>query len=282
MTVKLDISRNKIKEIVKDGNWSNYHNIKHLNLSSNQLSKIKQQFLPNNLTFLALDNNNINHLSKDNIEFIQTLINETNFELMLAGNPYECNCLSERFHNFLLSPSGSRVLDHNQVNLDCTTGPMQLVNAEEEDFCYASATVLIPTIAVITTLAALIFLILAIYLGNRQRLLVYLYSKKWSRRFFHEEYIDQDKHYDAFISYSHADAEYVEQTLLKGLEKAPDREFRYKVEKKEKNKGFSIFKYSICRFLSRFACTPATGMWERESPVKYSAVWRTAGKLSLY
>ena len=30
----------------------------------------------------------------------------------------------------------------------------------------------------------------------------------------------------------------MEQTLLKGLEKAPDREFRYKVEKKRKIKDF--------------------------------------------
>ena len=64
---------------------------------------------------------------------------------------------------------------------------------------------------------------------NRQRILIYLYSKRWARKFFHEDYIDKDKNYDAFISYSHADSEYVEKTLLKGLEHSPDSEFRYKI-----------------------------------------------------
>ena len=136
----------------------------------------------------------------------------------------------EDLHTFLVSPAGFKVLDHNKVMLDCSGGPMQLVRAEEEDFCYTLAqTAVIPVIAIMATAAAIVCLTLAVYFGNRQRLLVYLYSKKWSRRFFHEEYIDQDKHFDAFISYSHADTDYVENTLLKGLECSPDPEFRYKV-----------------------------------------------------
>ena len=143
------------------------------------------------------------------------------------------------------------MLDHNKVMLDCSGGPMQLLRAEEEDFCYTLAqTAVIPVVAVMATVAAIICLTIAIYSLNRQRLLVYLYSKKWSRRFFHEEYIDQDKHFDAFISYSHADTDYVENTLLKGLECSSDPEFRYKVTAKvtgpyikrlKANKAFSLY-----------------------------------------
>ena len=88
-----------------------------------------------------------------------------------------------------------------------------------------------PTIASVATLLALIGLFGMLFAFNKQRLLIYLYSKSWSRRFFNEEYIDKDKHFDAFISYSHEDRDYVEQTLLTGLEEATDSEFRYKVDK---------------------------------------------------
>ena len=230
LTIKLDLSRNKITEINADGNLTNFNNIEHLNLSHNQLSKIDHGSLPINLSFLSLEGNSIRHLRKDTIDFFQYLINNTNFHMNLGGNPYECNCLSEDLHTFLVSPDGSRVFDNKEVMLDCSSGPMQLLRAEEEDFCYTLAqTAVIPVVAVMATVAAIVEITLAIYSFNRQRLLVYLYSKKWSRRFFHEEYIDQDKHFDAFISYSHADTDYVENTLLKGLECSPDPEFRYKV-----------------------------------------------------
>ena len=86
-----------------------------------------------------------------------------------------------------------------------------------------------PTIASFAIIGFLLALFGMLCAFNKQRILIYLYSKSWSRRFFNEEYIDKDKHFDAFISYSHEDREYVEQTLLTGLEEATDSEFRYKV-----------------------------------------------------
>ena len=86
-----------------------------------------------------------------------------------------------------------------------------------------------PVIATIAIIGFLLSLTLIFFFAFKQRILIYLYSKSWSRRFFNEEYIDKDKHFDAFISYSHEDREYVEQTLLTGLEEATDSEFRYKV-----------------------------------------------------
>ena len=121
---------------------------------------------------------------------------------------------------------------------------------------------------------------------NKQRILIYLYSKSWSRRFFNEEYIDKDKHFDAFISYSHEDREYVEQTLLTGLEEATDSEFRYKVgswaidnrymEQFPVSRKNNSSKNKLCRCVS----TAATGTWARTSRLRSSAVWRTAGRRS--
>ena len=106
---------------------------------------------------------------------------------------------------------------------------MPLATAQFEDFCTSIDKKLMPVIASVTTLLAFVALLMFLTLLNKQRILIYLYSKSWSRRFFNEEYIDKDKNYDAFISYSHEDRDYVERTLLTGLEEATDSEFRYKV-----------------------------------------------------
>eukprot|EP00092_Neocalanus_flemingeri_P000247 GFUD01000265.1.p1 GENE.GFUD01000265.1~~GFUD01000265.1.p1 ORF type:complete len:309 (-),score=57.18 GFUD01000265.1:151-996(-) len=147
----------------------------------------------------------------------------------MGRNPFDCNCNAEHILNFIDSHVGSRVEDRNHVFLHCSRGPLQLISAKLEDFCTSIDAKLLPIIIVTLILIAVLFFLLFVYHVNKQRILIYLYSKRWSRKFFHEDYIDKDKNYDVFISYSHADSEYVEKKLLRGLEYSPDSEFRYKV-----------------------------------------------------
>jgi hypothetical protein len=44
---------------------------------------------------------------------------------------------------------------------------------------------------------------------------IWVYSKPWARLLFPEDLLDSDKPYDAFISYSHHDANYVNQVNTK-------------------------------------------------------------------
>ena len=173
--------------------------------------------------------NDIQFLSEATVEFLEKHINKSNFHMKLGLNPYNCNCKAEFLHNFIDSHNGKMVEDRNDVFLHCSSGPLQLTAAQAEDFCTSIDRKLMPIIAFGATLLALFCLLTALFTCNKQRILIYLYSKSWSRRFFNEDYIDKDKHFDAFISYSHEDKEYVETTLLTGLETATDSEFRYKV-----------------------------------------------------
>merc|ERR1719427_906989 len=70
--------------------------------------------------------------------------------------------------------------------------------------------------------------VLLFYSCHRETIIIWIYSKSWARRFFSEDLIDKDKPYDAFLSYSHADAEYVEDELLRGLEDCDSQLDRYK------------------------------------------------------
>ena len=228
-SINLDISDNNIAELPKDANFTNYDNIKVMNFSSNNLQLVDEKLLPRNLQFLSLRDNNIHYLTADTVQFLERHINKSNFHMQLGLNPYDCNCKAEFLHKFINSHHGRLILDRNDISIHCSSGPLRLTEASPKDFCYSIVKKLMPITASIAIIGFLLALFGMLFAFNKQRILIYLYSKSWSRRFFNEEYIDKDKHFDAFISYSHEDREYVEQTLLTGLEEATDSEFRYKV-----------------------------------------------------
>lgn len=227
--INLDLADNSISELPKIVNFTNYDNIKLMNFSSNNLATIDHELLPRELQYLSLRDNNIHYLTERTVDFLEKHINKSQFHMQLGLNPFNCNCKAEFLLNFIDSHHGMRILDRNDVFIECSGGPVQLANAYFEDFCTSIDKKLMPVIASVTTLFGLLALGGMIFAFNKQKILIYLYSKSWSRRFFNEEYIDKDKNYDAFISYSHEDRDYVEGTLLTGLEKATDSEFRYKV-----------------------------------------------------
>merc|ERR1712123_374517 len=64
----------------------------------------------------------------------------------------------------------------------------------------------------------MVCIVLIFYSCHRETIQIWIYSKSWARIFFTEDLIDREKPYDAFLSYSHIDADFVEQVLLQGLE----------------------------------------------------------------
>jgi hypothetical protein len=55
-----------------------------------------------------------------------------------------------------------------------------------------------------------------------------VYSKPLAKVFFPEELLDAEKPYDAFLSYSHHDSDYVTEVLLPGLEQPEDPNYKYR------------------------------------------------------
>ena len=228
--IKLDLRDNKIRQLPSSLNTTNYAKIKWLDLSGNELELVDHTALPADLHFLSLSNNRINHLSEQAVHFLET---KSNFHIKLGHNPYSCNCKAEYLHKLMNSHNGKMVEDRDLVLLQCPRWPgpghLQVDRANTEDFCTSIHKKLMPIIASLATLIALLLLLAFIYVINKQKILIYLYSKTWARQYFNEDYIDRDKHFDVFISYSHEDRDYVENNLLRGLESAEDSELRYKV-----------------------------------------------------
>merc|ERR1719154_391460 len=61
-------------------------------------------------------------------------------------------------------------------------------------------------------------LVLFLFIRFQEPFKIWLFAKSWTRIFISEDLMDKDKKYDAFISYSHHDSEYVENILWKELE----------------------------------------------------------------
>ena len=70
------------------------------------------------------------------------------------------------------------------------------------------------------------FAVIIVGLIYKDRILIWLYSHPSVRKFFPIDLEDEDKKFDAFISYAQEDANFVINQLLPGLEENPDIRFR--------------------------------------------------------
>ena len=224
--INLDLRDNKIKELPSKLNMTNYSNIKALDITGNNLESVDHRFLPQQLNFLSLRNNRITFLSEQTVNFME---NKSSLQIKLGGNPYSCNCRAEFLHNLMNSHNGKMVEDRDDILLHCPGETVQIIKARTEQFCISIDKTLLPVLASLTTIIAIFFVLATLFLVYKQRIIIFLYSKSWARLYFNEDYVDRDKHYDAFISYSHEDRDFVENTLVQGLERAQDSELRYKV-----------------------------------------------------
>lgn len=191
---------------------SDYHKISKMFFTGNKIAEIDASTLPKGLQYLCLDRNEIRYISN---ETLLLLSNNPKMALRLAGNPFECNCQNTDLQRFLQN-NQLMVEDYGNITVNCGDEKAYLFSMAEEDICAA-----LPLLAVIfpalLLLMGLLFVLL-IHLFYRDTIAIWLFSKSWGKLFFSEDLVDCNKAYDVFLSYSHHDANYVESTLLPGLE----------------------------------------------------------------
>jgi len=209
---------------------NNYKNITKLYLSHNVISSFSQECLPPDLKELFLDNNRIESFKPTDINYFDSLVNRTKLELKLGNNPYVCDCKSRTLYHFIKN-RGSKIKDLSLVQLECEdlSEPIILWKAKLDEFCWITPpAAIIAAVSIVVIFLLSVCLILALYTCYRETIVIWIYSKSWARIFFVEDLIDKEKPYDAFLSYSHHDAEFVEQTLLQGMESPDNPDHKYK------------------------------------------------------
>ena len=96
---------------------------------------------------------------------------------------------------------------------------------------------------VLCIVGILCILLHLLYMLNKEKIKIYIFSKSWGKKIFCSEEVklDENKPFDAFISYSHHDANFVEEILLPGLESDP-KEVQYKclIHTRDWKVGFPI------------------------------------------
>eukprot|EP00090_Calanus_glacialis_P045164 TRINITY_DN8224_c0_g1_i1.p1 TRINITY_DN8224_c0_g1~~TRINITY_DN8224_c0_g1_i1.p1 ORF type:complete len:1130 (+),score=224.17 TRINITY_DN8224_c0_g1_i1:40-3429(+) len=234
-TIRLHMENNLIQNLsravdryYKTSN-NNYKYITHLYLSNNNIDSFHQECLPPDLKELFLDNNRIETFKQTDINYFDSLVNRTKLELKLGNNLYECNCESRALYHFVKN-RGSKIRDLDQVQLQCEDSkPIDLWKAKLDEFCWTTPpAAIIAAVAIVVIFLLGICFVLAIYTCYRETIVIWIYSKSWARIFFVEDVIDREKPYDAFLSYSHQDADFVEKTLLAGLESPDNPDHKYK------------------------------------------------------
>merc|ERR1711915_784987 len=188
--------------------------IQKLYLTNNRINSVGHNF-PHHLDTLYLDNNQLQYLSNQTIQILKEKVENSKLSVRLSHNPFLCECSSVEVVSFL-KLHYSHVDDYENFSMVCIDGEKKLFHQNEEDIC--PQTLLLITVAPVLIVCVLLCIILIVNICYKETIMIYIFSQSWGKIFFSEDTIDKEKPYDAFLSYSHHDATFVEKTLLPGLE----------------------------------------------------------------
>ncbi|XP_063909623.1 protein toll-like [Zophobas morio] len=212
----IDLTQNDRVEINLEGNYlsqvpelSAFHNVTKLFLAHNKIRKVLS--VPPNLEVLELNHNHLNTLDPH----IVSKLNSTRLlRLTLHDNPWVCDCNSASLANFLRQSNAVVTND-----IACLNNKQRLVNLKKSDLCDNGKTMYLLSVVLVVLL---IFAAgTACYYRYQQQIKIWLFSKNLCLWWVTEEDLDKNKTYDAFISYSHGDEQFVTENLLPTLEKSP-------------------------------------------------------------
>ncbi|KAK6628561.1 hypothetical protein RUM43_002376 [Polyplax serrata] len=208
---ELFLTGNRIQHL-PNTTFVGYQNVTHMYLSRNQIQNIDTGFLSPKIQELAVDYNNLTVFGSN---LVRLLSQSTSLKsLRLNNNPWSCECSAKGFLELIQ-------LKFKQIpllsNVTCSNNNRQLSHLSISDLCPAS-TVLIVSCILIAAFGILVGSLAFLYYRYQREVKVWLYSHQFCLWFVTEQELDKNKLYDAFVSYSHKDEEFVINTLVPELE----------------------------------------------------------------
>ncbi|KAF2878694.1 hypothetical protein ILUMI_27473 [Ignelater luminosus] len=189
-----------------------YENVTRLYLFSNNINEIS--WVPQNIKILELHNNNISYINNT----VLSVLNASLFTNMTLGNnPWICDCSIVDLINFFTSSN----IAHRQIdvkNATCKNNGKHIVGLKIEDVCPNYIVLYLSLILCIAVPLVICCILYAAYTNHKEEIKVWLFAHNMFLWFVHEEELDKNKKYDAFISYSHEDEEFVLKKLQPVLE----------------------------------------------------------------
>lgn len=188
-----------------------YESVVKINAHNNSITHVSHENLPVNLTTLDLSRNKLQTL--DGKVLMRLNYTGSLRSLTLAGNPWQCKCNTDFMRYVRLHP---KKVDYE--NITCSDGSYVRDGSE---VCPIDRTILILVCVLIGLLGLFIGAVIALYYKYQQEVKVWLFAHNLCLWFVTEEELDKDKKYDAFISFSHKDEDFVTEQLVPELENGP-------------------------------------------------------------
>lgn len=205
---ELNIENNRIEKLPNISH-PGYESVIKIKARNNSIEKISINELPKSLIELDISYNQVKTVDPQLLNFFNK--SNTFGKLTLAKNPLSCECDSE----FMLQIQWiDQKIDYN--NITCIDGAF----LKNKNFTcpYMSQPLVIAIVILVGLLGLLLGVVFALYYKYEQEVKVWLYKYNLCLWFVTEEELDKDKKYDAFISFSHKDEQFVTEQLVPNLE----------------------------------------------------------------
>nr|XP_012233845.1 PREDICTED: protein toll-like [Linepithema humile] len=213
LQLQLDFSNNQLTQM-PDLKTMELRSVKKLILSHNNLSQITLNGLSTTIEVLELHNNNLFKIDSEVLDFWD---NSSLTHLTLHENPWKCDCNAKRFYDFIHSNLGtietSKVICHEK----------NASRLEYNNFCPTTfdITAMICVSVAIALLGLIIGIFGLLYYKYEEQIKIWLFAHGWCLWFVTEDELDKNKLYDAFVSFSHEDDNFVMEELVPKLESGP-------------------------------------------------------------
>lgn len=165
-------------------NVSGYDSLRELLVANNQLNNLTISNLPKNLAYLDISNNSFQYLRPEVLNFFALRNRRINFKIRLSNNPWNCDCSSPEFLEFLERYS-NMVEDYNLIKCDGKDPSLKL----EE--CRSTS------IYLILSLTFLLLVTCISVFWFRKPIMIRL------EELFVDRSEEEHQRYDAFLTFSH-------------------------------------------------------------------------------
>lgn len=155
----------------------------------------------------------MSRIPTDVLKFLKHSKNLT--QLTLHENPWKCDCDAKNFLNFIQTKF---VTMPALLKVTCPGRNVSISEMTIIDFCPLNTTMIISISIAISLTGLLIGIFGLLYYKYQRQIKVWLFAHQWCLWFVTEEELDKEKLYDAFVSYSHKDHDFVVNELVSKLE----------------------------------------------------------------
>lgn len=207
MQTEIHLEDNRLEQ--GPGEFDGYQDTFKWYLRGNAIRNIT--WIPSSLKVLDIRENKLETIDSQALK----MINESKLEkFYLGSNPWKCDCDQKDFLVYLKD----HIDQIDMSNIRCYRTSRRLGDLNDKDICPEEAAIILNITVVVLFCLFIITSAISLYFFYQKEILIWLYGRGYCLWLVKEEELDKDKIYDAFISFSNKDEDFVIDNLVSVLE----------------------------------------------------------------